>query len=627
MDLTEQQGGNGTKEKHADGRITAKFRSWLSRTPLWLILTIFLTFILFLLTFTTWMLSYRRNYAQNIRSAVSNSQQKLSLKMENLENYIDDLSSFAIQPCYDDTFYHALRLTQPFSEALNETILTDVGSYYYARRDIRSYEIMLLNQNISVSRGIGEQHFHIRTIDADEVRDTEYYRLCEESPRNLAIMPPEEAGTLLTFYHTLLSLPRQTSAVVRIRVDDSMLPEISKTAAGSGEFFCLCNSEGQLLYSGGSDVIASGSELSPLLPENAAAAQTSGTGGAAAGSPRYITLHGVRYLATSAVNARYGLTLISLLPVSELMAELNRSQVIIIVESLLIWAVGMVLVFMIIRYFTASLTVIARKQKDVGAGDLSQIRVAGCRETTELNESFNEMTRHINELIEQNYVSSLNEKTARLAALEAQINPHYLYNTLQAIGSEALMNDQPGIYTMLTDLASNLRYSIKADNLVTLKDEMQYVDSYIALMKIRLQDKLTVEQSVAPETLGAIIPKISIQSIVENSLAHGFSGDVTSIRIRIETNFTGDYLVVNITDNGRGISAEDLAKLRGSFRRQTLQDPGRGIGLANLYSRIQLLYDGDADILIKSRTGEDSFTSVTMIVSKERALSGAKEKN
>jgi two-component system sensor histidine kinase YesM len=301
--------------------------------------------------------------------------------------------------------------------------------------------------------------------------------------------------------------------------------------------------------------------------------------------------------------------------------------VIIIVESLLIWAVGMVLVFMIIRYFTASLTVIARKQKDVGAGDLSQIRVAGCRETTELNESFNEMTRHINELIEQNYVSSLNEKTARLAALEAQINPHYLYNTLQAIGSEALMNDQPGIYTMLTDLASNLRYSIKADNLVTLKDEMQYVDSYIALMKIRLQDKLTVEQSVAPETLGAIIPKISIQSIVENSLAHGFSGDVTSIRIRIETNFTGDYLVVNITDNGRGISAEDLAKLRGSFRRQTLQDPGRGIGLANLYSRIQLLYDGDADILIKSRTGEDSFTSVTMIVSKERALSGAKEKN
>lgn len=126
---------------------------------------------------------------------------------------------------------------------------------------------------------------------------------------------------------------------------------------------------------------------------------------------------------------------------------------------------------MIVRLTTAPLTAFSRRMKEVGNGNFSPIEEnGGSRELLALSRSFNEMVSHIDELINQNYVSEINEKTARLAALEAQLNPHFLYNTLQAIGTEALLNDQPQINRMLASLAANLRYSIKSGDPVRLKD-------------------------------------------------------------------------------------------------------------------------------------------------------------
>jgi two-component system sensor histidine kinase YesM len=593
-----------------------RFRRWLSKTPLWVILTVFLSVILLLLTLSVSVLIFERSYAQTMKTSVVNSSQKLGLKMENLENYIDDLSSFAIQPCYDDSFYHALRLKSPLSETVRESIVDTVSTYYYARRDIRSYEIMILNQNISVGRDLGEEHVRIKACDAASVRNAGYFKACENNVYNLAIVPPEEAGTLFCFYHTLLNLPRQTTALVKIRVDRDMLPEITQTAAGSAEFFCLYSASGELLYSGNEEAVNAKTDLLSRLNS------LSIYGKRGAG---FVSFAHTRYLATQTTGDKFGMTLVSFVPEKELTSSLTRSRYMVIFESLLIWILALILMFLIIRYFTRPLSVIANKQKDVGAGDLSGVHVAGCREISDLNSSFNEMTRHIDSLIEQNYAASLNEKTARLSALEAQINPHFLYNTLQAIGSEALMNDQPAIYNMLTSLASSMRYSIKAANLVLLRDEINYVNNYVTLMKMRMGERLTVEQSVDPETLNATIPKISIQSLVENSIVHGIGGSLSSIRIRIETFYAGDYLVLRVTDDGKGIPDDELERLRSSFRKQTLQDPGAGIGLPNLYNRIILLYGGDADIQIKSSTADPTFTAVTLILSRERALAGEKE--
>ncbi|NLC74764.1 MAG: hypothetical protein GX685_05980, partial [Clostridiales bacterium] len=121
-----------------------------------------------------------------------------------------------------------------------------------------------------------------------------------------------------------------------------------------------------------------------------------------------------------------------------------------------------------------------------------------------------------------------------------------------------------------------------------------------------------------PAALTALIPKISIQPLVENSIQHGIQGDRTSVRILIEAFYKGDYLVIRVTDDGIGISPEEIERLNNGFTRQTLSDNGASIGLANLYHRIRLMYENDAVLQIKSETGDKSYTSVVMILSQDR---------
>ena len=271
--------------------------------------------------------------------------------------------------------------------------------------------------------------------------------------------------------------------------------------------------------------------------------------------------------------------------------------------------------YALIRYLSAPLTTLSEMQEQYGKGTLKEVELGRSLESAELGRSFHRMTKQIDELVEKNYAAELNEKTARLSALEAQLNPHFLYNTLQAIGSEALLNDQPGIYKMLTSLASNLRYSIKSANIVPLKDELQYTDNYILLQQVRLGDKLKVTRSVEEAALSMNVPKISLQSLVENSILHGFGDDRSELSVSITVSLRETSLMISVRDNGTGIPEDKLKQLRLSFHRQTLSDSSRQhIGLENLYHRIRLIYREGAALTIDSKTGEESYTEVSLML-------------
>lgn len=241
----------------------------------------------------------------------------------------------------------------------------------------------------------------------------------------------------------------------------------------------------------------------------------------------------------------------------------------------------------------------------VGDGDFRKVRyISGSKEISELTDSFNEMIEHIERLIEQNYVAEINEKTLRLTALEAQLNPHFLYNTLQAIGTEALLNDQPQINKMLTCLASNMRYSIKGGDLVSLKAEMTYVKNYILLQKIRLEDRLEVTLKTEEELENFLIPKISIQTLVENSIIHGMGLDSDSIAVAVKVWKEEEMIWISVADDGCGIDPVQLSQLQSSFKDYLKPGEVGKIGIANLYSRLQILYQGKAKLEISSVLGK-----------------------
>jgi two-component system sensor histidine kinase YesM len=202
--------------------------------------------------------------------------------------------------------------------------------------------------------------------------------------------------------------------------------------------------------------------------------------------------------------------------------------------------------------------------------------------------------------------------------LEAQVNPHFLYNTLQAISAEAVVNGQQKINLMITALASMLRYAIKSNDLVTAAQEIKHVKDYLFLQKARFEDSIRYSIDIAPGTEELSIPKLSIQTLVENSIIHGMKGEKENIEIKVNTYLDNDHLFIVVLDNGCGLSEDQLSELNSHFKDNTLPKNNRlGIGLLNLSNRLQLLYNSRASLSISSIQNRETKVVLTIPVSKE----------
>lgn len=317
------------------------------------------------------------------------------------------------------------------------------------------------------------------------------------------------------------------------------------------------------------------------------------------------------YLLVRTQSESAGLHLLCFTPLSYIDSQFNDIQTSIILSGVLIWFFAILTIYLLLRFLTAPLKTLAEKMRRTGDGDFhTSLHAGGSKEVTELSDSFNSMVSQIDQLINRTYLAELSEKNAQITALEAQINPHFLYNTLQAISTEALINDQFQIHKMITSLASNLRYTIKDGDLVSLKREMEYVTNYIFLQKMRRTDILRFKKDIEPGIEEFLVPKISLHTLVENSIIHGTGKNTGQITIYISAKQQDDKIILLVRDDGCGIPEAKLEDLRQSLATQKPNSAGKSIGLANLYIRLQLLYDDPAIMQINSK--ENSYTEVIL---------------
>ena len=208
-----------------------------------------------------------------------------------------------------------------------------------------------------------------------------------------------------------------------------------------------------------------------------------------------------------------------------------------------------------------------------------------------LQESFENMICRNRELVEKEYQSELEKQEAQLKALQAQINPHFLYNTLQVIGGMAVTGQSKDIYPIVTALSDILRYAISfSEEMVTLEQELTYLESYLAIQNSRFGNRIRFEKKVQPEAMEAYIPKLILQPIVENSLLHGLEGKSGEWLIALNAHIEDSTLVLCISDNGRGVAEEQLTRLRSALEKddqETLTSSAH-IGLRNVQARIRL---------------------------------------
>lgn len=223
----------------------------------------------------------------------------------------------------------------------------------------------------------------------------------------------------------------------------------------------------------------------------------------------------------------------------------------------------------------------------------------------------------LNEMIDKNNLINVSKKQAEYLALQNQINPHFLYNTLEGIRSEALLAGLDSVAEMTEALGTFFRYTIsQVEHLVTLEDELANVENYYYIQQFRFGDKLTLsieyehddEQSEL-DILQYRLPKLTLQPIVENSIYHGIERKIGKGSLILRIGVSDERLRIRVSDNGMGMKEETLKLLNEKLRRLTLDDvepAGErrgGIALVNVNNRIKLLFGEEYGITFYSREG------------------------
>ena len=221
------------------------------------------------------------------------------------------------------------------------------------------------------------------------------------------------------------------------------------------------------------------------------------------------------------------------------------------------------------------------------------------------------MSEHINDLIETRIQGEKEKKDLEIQMLQAQINPHFLYNTLDSIKWIATMQHNSGIVQVVTALSALLKNMAKGFNeKVTLGQELDFLDNYVTIEKIRYIELFDLEIQVDdPMLYQAGIIKLTLQPLVENAIFSGIEPSGNPGLIKIHAYSRQDVLYITITDNGVGISEEGIQELLSDTSRV-----GRhymsGIGLSNVDRRLKLVYGEEYGLTIESRPGQ--YTTVTI---------------
>lgn len=247
----------------------------------------------------------------------------------------------------------------------------------------------------------------------------------------------------------------------------------------------------------------------------------------------------------------------------------------------------------------------------------------GRDELGNLNRYFDEMTADFKKVIEDNYIKELLLTQTQLKALEQQINPHFLYNSLETINWFAWRGEGKSVSAIAQALGRLLRGTLSEDeDRIPLTRELDILDSYLDIQRIRFPDTLRVHKRVDEDALDVLIPKMSIQPLVENAIVHSLEENIGECHISIRVSLEEGRILVAVENDGSEIDVDIMEKLR----EKRVQPKGHGIGLINIDSRIKLLFGQENGLRVEN-TADGVIISFCIPAEKAAAASPGLEGN
>lgn len=313
------------------------------------------------------------------------------------------------------------------------------------------------------------------------------------------------------------------------------------------------------------------------------------------------------FLVTYINLSRPGWKLINLVPLDQLSDDTKILRSITVYGVLISLALCLLLILFFSLKVLSPLKQIRRYMKYIENENFNvSINVKGNDEISLLGKSFNKMSKKLNELINEVYTVQIKQKEAELKALQAQINPHFLYNTLDTIYWMCRMENAVESSYLIQALSRLFRLSLNSGNeFTTVRHEIDHLDNYITIQEKRFEELIRFKINVSDEVLGCKVVKLVLQPLVENAIYHGIEKKGSQGTISVSVLREGNDVVYIIQDDGAGADEEELTKLL-----EKVEKNNRGFGIKNVNDRIKLYFGNEYGI--KFSSSYENGTTVTV---------------
>jgi two-component system sensor histidine kinase YesM len=571
-------------------------------------LVLIFTSVIILVVASLTFISYQMLQKESINNSISSTTNNLLLVNQNLEDYLDGIEQLSLpQIRYDELTY---ALTHEAKDYGSKMYLEEyLRNLFFSRSDLETIYLYLVDQQKYYSISKENYNITVRTGSSPDIIAAPWYKQLMESPYNNAYQSfaqhgftsgyPIQTDQVFMAHHRLLRtiVSRQPQAIFSFYFNSSAKEGIMKDIPfDNGEHLLFLSPDNELFHTDDIDFYTQAKDagLIDQLTENKQGRITWEEGDQ-------------KYLVVYDLGKKDGWKLIKPIPYKQLYKSATQTRNLNVLMGVIFLLLSVILISVTSNAITRPLKKLANQMSRFSAGDFNaQAEVKGRDELAYLSRHFNQMVRRTEELINERYKMKLVEKNAILKALEAEINPHFLYNALQAISTKALKNDRYDIADMIDALAMTLRYCISGKDVVYAREELKHIERYMSLQKARFGNRLQVQYEWDSLLMELEIPKLSVQTLVENAIKHALEKVTSTVTITIGAQLTDSYAIISVRDDGPGFTAGKLEQVMESFQSKW-EDRGSendSIGLVNLNTRLKLLYGEAAELrVITDATG------------------------
>ncbi|MEK4350257.1 sensor histidine kinase [Paenibacillus sp. FSL R5-0744] len=550
----------------------------------------FLLLLSFLFSLTVLQYVYRI-YDKQIYEKAS---EVLGMSSISIESTLRELEQLSFTVVSDEQIQECLRQLQddpqPYErQVLHNKIINRLVAFAGAEKYV--YSMMLLDTNG------GAMTAGNREGVSQDLQD-QLKPLAKEASGSIVWYPQGNKNSLLavrqikSYTGSTFTLDDLGTLVIRIRIDRIIADSTSNTSDGD-----------QLIVADATSGLAVYPQTPMLLP-NELKAETER-------SELYRTAKYEEgtYFITKTKSSYMEWMYINATPFNEMFKHITFVKKLVVIIFALILLIGLLLGYRLARSIVRPISKLTKKMKQIEKGDLDNLEEQSLGvvsqtaqdEVSQLNRTFKMMIRRIRELIDENYAKQLIIRETELKALQAQINPHFLYNTLESINWLAKMNKQAKISEMVEALGYLFRSSIGLkDPLITIEKELTIVRNYVIIQKTRFDERLDFRMDFPEHLHDALIPKLTLQPLIENAIRYALEPNIEPCTISITVSEEEQGLDIRVSDNGPGMSAEFIKDLQ----QGRVKTRGEGIGLANIAERIQIVFGPEWGTVIESEPGQ-----------------------